>query len=365
MDSVKRIILFLVLVTVSVFLSAQQGEKAGTIIYAEGEIFTISRGDKFIEYDLYYDTVIGITLEEGDYVSTERGTFLEIQLTGSPNVLKISENTSFSITESERRKGNTFSIAYGRLRAKVGKLVGNEEFVIRSHSVVAGVRGTDFGYDVIVGQGEGSSGTSTTKVYCFEGEVEVKKIERVTPTEPEKEEEELVVETVVLKSDQMITQTTDEPEKPLEVAPIEEDVTDFWKQNDFEGQRIEPVVAESEEEAESEEPSVAEVPAEKETDMAGEEADEEEDDKAEPEEKEEPVEHKIFNRRDTLVKVGTGSLVGGLLFEGIGIGLYLAGDAIFPRAEPTVTRKAGVGCMIAGGVFLSGALVAYITALLE
>lgn len=362
----KRIILFLVLLTVSVFLSAQQGERAGTIIYAEGEIFTISRGDNFIEYDLYYDNVIGITLEEGDYVSTESGTFLEIQLSGSPNVLKISENTSFSITESERSRGNTFSIAYGRLRAKVGKLVSNEEFVIRSHSVVAGVRGTDFGYDVIVGQGEGSSGTSTTKVYCFEGEVEVKKIERITPTEPEKAEEELVIETVVLKSDQMITQTTEEPEKPLEVAPIAEEVTDFWEQNDFEGQIIEPVVNESEEEAESEEPPVAEVPAEKETDMAGEEADDEEEaEKAEPEEKEEPVEHKIFNRRDTLVKVGTGSLVGGLLFEGIGIGLYLAGDAIFPRAEPTVTRKAGVGCMIAGGVFLSGALVAYITALLE
>jgi hypothetical protein len=169
------LILFLVLI-LSTPLFAQDGgaesqDVFGVILYADGEEITIFRHGTLLTYDVLYDDIIGMPLLEGDLVQTENGTFVEVQLLPSRSTLKIAENTSFQINSIAQNGGGDFDLLYGRVRAKVAQLGATDPFQIRGRQAVAGVRGTDFGFDYVVERG--SFTNPVTQVYCFEGSVEV------------------------------------------------------------------------------------------------------------------------------------------------------------------------------------------------
>ena len=353
----KILIISLVLLCMSISpAAAQQGGAGGaTILYAQGNTFTLSRDSGVTEYDLYYDEVIGLELEVGDYLSTGSGTFLEIQLTGARNVLKISENTSFTLQQVESKGGGSVALTYGRVRAKVERLVGNESFSIRGPSVVAGVRGTDFGYDIIAGI-EGNFDQSMVRVYCFEGEVEVNKVKMVTPSLPEEdgpEATEEVVETIIIKANEMAFLPIETPENPLEITPNDEEVVTFWESNDFQGEPIEPV--------KEKEPG-GKGPAEEEQIAREQEPEAERAPDTVPEPGKEPKE--VFSKKETLFGVGTGVLIGGILVETAGLLTYFLGQDIFPGSDPYLMSDLGTGLMVGGGVLITGALITYLASLL-
>ena len=162
---------FFLIITVVLTVSAQERESYAFVIYADGYDMTIYRNDELLTYDVVRDNVIGMPLLPGDLIQTDAETFVELQVMPSRTVIKVAENTTFRIEEIGGTGGGSFDLAYGRLRARVDRITGNEEFRIRGRSAVAGVRGTDFGYDFVATR-EGSV-DAETQVYVFEGSVEV------------------------------------------------------------------------------------------------------------------------------------------------------------------------------------------------
>ncbi len=319
------------------------------VIYGEGYGFNLLREGEELYFDILYDDVIGFELHEGDYISTDEETFLEIQLTSSSNVLKISENTSFQITQVSGKGGGDFALTYGRVRAKVKRLIGDDEFSIGGPSAVAGVRGTDFGYDVIVMPDmEKNQIETVAQVYCFDGKVEV------TQAEKEDAEEEIVIE-----SNQMVTFSAEEDtelvKEDFEPRHIDEEINVFWDRYDFTGELIEYPPIEDETDA------VEKKPESKDEKIV--EKKEEKTPEVEPSEEKEEInfelEQKKAKARRNFFIAGTTVIGVGALTELTGILLYFFGADWF-NGDAQTYRQAGTVCMVAGGGIALGGLLTYI-----
>jgi hypothetical protein len=265
---VKSFIILLFVLFAAPALFAQE-EPRGVIIYASGTGFEHIRNGDTREYDLSVDVAEGVELRAGDYLNTYDGTFLEIQVYPSDNVLKVSENTSFKVNEVSPQGGGNFELNYGRVRARVKKLAGLEKFSLEGPSMVAGVRGTDFGYDIIYEKSESTERT-VASVYCFEGRVEVETREAATLSEAgedaaEAEEAEKRATTVIGPEEMVRLVERRRPAPPeegeagpgepgqeqVEYALIKESVSDtietYWNEYDFEGSLLERTKEEKEE----------------------------------------------------------------------------------------------------------------------
>ncbi len=219
----KTILFILFLVTVVQHLVAQNG--TAVIVYAEGDGFTLVREGETTFYEVDYDDILGMLLYTGDAVLTEEDTFLEIQVTSNASLIKIAENTTFAFDEIGQFGGGSLNVVYGRIRAKVNKLTNNDEFSVTGSGTVAGVRGTDFGYDLTFGEdlSAGESNEAITSVYCFEGSVQV---EQENP-------ETLEVKEILISADQMVVTSSVKQEAPLIVYDIEQEIDQFWDDNKF------------------------------------------------------------------------------------------------------------------------------------
>ncbi len=237
----KKIFIVL-LIILSPFFLAAQSQPACVIIYAEGEGFTVVSGNEEFYFDLYEEDVIGLELTRNDMVFTEEDTLLEIQIASSNNIIKVSENSSFLIDDFEEKGGGNFQLTYGKIRAKVEKLTGTQQFKIDGKSAVCGVRGTDFGYD-IVADPLGVEEDLITRIYCFEGSVEVEKKEEIAletvgeveeiPAEVAELEEIVEPAKIIISAEEMVSLSTREPEKELVSEKISEEITAYWGLHEF------------------------------------------------------------------------------------------------------------------------------------
>ena len=182
----KRLLLLVLWMAVPLVVWSQANNYA-FVIYAEGNDMSVYRNGELHSYDVVVDDVLGMPLLSGDLVQTDPGTYVEIQVMPARTVIKVAENTPFRIEALGGDGGGTFQMSYGRLRARVERIAGNERFEVRGHSAVAGVRGTDFGYDIIVERE--ALEELQTRVYCFEGSVEVSAVEPEPPAEPPAEQD--------------------------------------------------------------------------------------------------------------------------------------------------------------------------------
>ncbi|SIP89674.1 FecR family protein [Alkalispirochaeta americana] len=228
------------------------------VIYAEGYDVSIFRNGQLSSYDVLTDDVIGMPLLAGDLVQTDPDTFLEIQLVPSRTVVKVAENTTFEIERLGQEGGGGLAVSYGRLRARVERALRDDPFEVRGFSAVAGVRGTDFGFDTVVDRA--SPGELQTRVYTFSGSVEVR--DRPDPSMPADSAEPQVVQ---LGANEMVLVRTEVPEalalrdetdlRPLdpplgETAParpvrferreLEEEIQVFWQQQDYREEPLDP-----------------------------------------------------------------------------------------------------------------------------
>jgi len=213
------------------------------IVYAEGGGFTLVRDGQSSFYEVDFDEVLGMLLYKGDTILTEEDTFLEIQVTSNASLIKIAENTTFAFERIGTSGGGTLRVAYGRIRAKINKLTDDDQFEVMGSGTTAGVRGTDFGYDLTFGEklAEQETNEAITSVYCFEGAVLV--------IQEDKETKE--VKEVLIKADQMVVTSNQITEKRLVVYQIEQEIDQFWDENKFVYELIEdqeaPVLVQAEE----------------------------------------------------------------------------------------------------------------------
>lgn len=224
-----------------------------TVVYAEGSTFSVIRAGKSVSYAVDNPDVFGLPIERGDILQTSPRTYLEVTIHPVSASVQIAENTSFRCDADESGQNSKGELYYGRVRAKVGKLSGSSTYRISSPSMVAGVRGTDFGCDHIfvrpqVAGGEGTAEVASTavvnRVFCFEGSVLV-----VPVSDPG-------LKTVLVGGGEMIessaTTASADGSIPVELTktPVSTEVTEFWKGRQFRGPDVAALSAEAAAQAE-------------------------------------------------------------------------------------------------------------------
>lgn len=231
----KKYMLFILIFLTALQVYAQSD--SAYIIFIEGDGFSLIRNGEEKIYDLAYEELeneaYDLVLQKGDTISTADNTFIEIQLVPSENVIKISENTYFTIKDMTGNGAGTFEITYGSIRSKVAKLLDKDQFRILSQSVVAGVRGTDFGYDITFSAEPGNGSGALANIYCFDGSVEISELSYVDGTETKSNQ-------VMLGENNQISVDIFDPRKGMKeenVKEIDDTIIAFWKENDFSGKK--------------------------------------------------------------------------------------------------------------------------------
>src|SRR5690606_6505377 len=130
-----------------------------------------------------------------------------------------------------------------RVRAQVDRVSADDSFQIRGRTAVAGVRGTDFGFDYVVQQGNITD--PITQVYCFEGSVEVVSGTGTSPAPGVGAANLELPQPVLIAANQMVTlkeaqpAPVTDPETSAEVPPVEgialqtasvsREIDQYWK----------------------------------------------------------------------------------------------------------------------------------------
>ena len=319
----KNLYLLFVLIFIvsSIFAQSQSvsDQSSGLIIYAEGTGFDVIHEGEITFIDLTRgDDPFGIEFFKGDIVNTYDETFIEVQLTPSQNMVKISENTSFTVRETDSSGGGSFELNYGRVRAKVTKLFGAKKFQITSPSVIAGVRGTDFGCNVIAEKGSG--GVQISEVFCFEGSVAV----QLAATDmAAKESGEVIIKAGEMAREEKVKVGEGEP-SILTVKTITPEIKRYWNIHDFKGS---PRTMESS--VETPVPAVAGQIKDESTEM---------------------------QRRERFKKAAIWMGTAGLITEAAGVLIFFSGDIVPALQHYDTTPYAGAA-FISGGVWIGGSIL--------
>ena len=201
-----------------------QGRAAAIVEYSSGDDLIVIRDGR----RLPGQDAIGLELYQGDQVQTGKGVFVELRLSSGGSVIKLSENTTF-ILERLSDGQTSMQLVYGRVRAKVEKLTGTEAFSLRSSQAVAGVRGTDFGLDVVASRL--ATASMATNVYCFEGSVEVTAF--VKSDAQAAESLEAIPRAFVIAAGEMVRVEGSAGKAEATRGAVEQSIKDFWSANDY------------------------------------------------------------------------------------------------------------------------------------
>jgi hypothetical protein len=92
----------------------------------------------------------GMKLGVGWTVKTGKGDIAEVELTHNKTIIKISQNTTFTVKALGDTKANpnVLAVAAGKIRTVAGKATGNERYRVEGGAAVCGVSGTDFIFTV-------------------------------------------------------------------------------------------------------------------------------------------------------------------------------------------------------------------------
>jgi len=208
-------------------------QETAEIVFADGDLFSIITSEGSTQtFEPLYDDVLGETLHVGDTILTENNTWLELRLNNSGSLIKISENTTFKIESLTEGGGGALQVVYGRIRAKANKLANNQELWVTGYDTVAGIRGTDFGYELFFDPNQNDSERITT-VYCFEGTVEVSQQKQDPGDVGENEKRIEMKEPVLLQVGELVNTINGFPDDPLIKETIPGSLSDYWQEHDF------------------------------------------------------------------------------------------------------------------------------------
>src|SRR6056297_135432 len=149
----KRIITLLIvsMLCMPVLLFAQDADPSATLAYYEDDTQIEILDSARVPVAVYF----GMELQPGDTVRTN-ATIAELQLEPNGSIVKLSQNTVFTIDELQKDENSTnkFSMAAGKMRAIAARAGIGNRYQVSTPSAVCGVRGTDFGIIAIPGQEE-------------------------------------------------------------------------------------------------------------------------------------------------------------------------------------------------------------------
>jgi hypothetical protein len=151
------------LLTLSLFLHSDCKSKPNPTSESILVITSKSGQVSFLRGDMELPGEIGSLLIPGDKISTESSSFVDLELPGGA-LLRIKPESEVSITSLLSAEGLQveFQLNRGKIHSKIkNKLKPKESFRIKTPTMVAGVRGTDFSV----------SGEESGKVMVLEGSV--------------------------------------------------------------------------------------------------------------------------------------------------------------------------------------------------
>jgi hypothetical protein len=92
----------------------------------------------------------GMELKPGWTIKTGKGDVAEVKLTHNGTIIKISQNTTFTVKAlgDTKDKPNVLKVAAGKIRTVAGKATGDQRYRVEGGAAVCGVSGTDFVYEV-------------------------------------------------------------------------------------------------------------------------------------------------------------------------------------------------------------------------
>lgn len=207
--------------------AAAAGPAAAVVEFSSGDDIVVIRDAK----RLAFSDPIGLELRQGDQVQTGKGVFIELRLASGGSVIKLAENTTFVLERAS--DGQTAArLVYGRLRAKVERLTGSDTFSIASAQAVAGVRGTDFGMDVVAGRASARAAAATvTTAYCFEGAIEVTAYVRSDAQAAESLE--AIPRVFTVAAGEMLRVEGNDERTEARKRPLEKTIESYWDLNDY------------------------------------------------------------------------------------------------------------------------------------
>lgn len=205
-----------------------EGSVAAVIEYTSGDdVVVIRAGKRAVMQD-----PIGFELLQGDQIITGKDVFLELRIrsrSSSGNaIIKLAENTTF-VLDAMSEGQTALRLVYGRVRAKVDRLTGGDTFSLRSSSVIAGVRGTDFGLDVLASKSAMSINASDA--YCFDGTITVRTLG--SPKVQSGESLEAVSQSFTLHTGEMLKVEQLQETTSAVKTGIDEEIRQFWVKNDY------------------------------------------------------------------------------------------------------------------------------------
>jgi hypothetical protein len=138
----RKILSVLFLLVFTLALSAQPAVILEYYDNFSGDLRIMVDGEEMFPEDLE-----GEELPPGSTLVTESGDYAELRLEPAGTIIRISENTNFTIQGLQGRddgRENVFAIAHGKFRAVVAKGRG-DRYRFQGPTAVCGVRGTDMG----------------------------------------------------------------------------------------------------------------------------------------------------------------------------------------------------------------------------
>lgn len=144
---------------ISGFVSSQQDSmgKINFILGDKGDVNILHANQKkWIDAELYKNVF------NGDQLKTKAESRCELKL-NDQSLIRIGENTSFTLTEDNLDNKFNSEIKKGRLWANIKKLNKKSKFELRTPTAVCSIRGTIYRVDA----------DSSTKILVYEGAVDV------------------------------------------------------------------------------------------------------------------------------------------------------------------------------------------------
>ena len=216
-------------------------EVRALIIRVEGQGFSLVRDGKLQYFDFTTASPIGFEFFAEDIINVDANTFLEIKISPSNILIRVSESTSIKLAHFDKAGSGGMDMIYGRVRVKTDKDSTTESFKVDGLRTASGSEGADFGSDLIYNTETGM----VNQIYCLDGTVEITKDDSSAGDDES--------QTVSLNSLEMVTIPGDNQEEVVQKKQLASDVISYWQDNDFETEiSEETVLAQAEEEVEEE-----------------------------------------------------------------------------------------------------------------
>ncbi|MBN1798364.1 MAG: hypothetical protein JW822_07290 [Spirochaetales bacterium] len=243
----KKIYMLLLLLGMVVSIWAQEGNTVVLINRAVGPGFTINRGGTEEYIKVGDSSTRAYTLEQGDIVNVDNGTFLELVCLPSNATLYVAELSSFSVIKLGADGAVQIALYYGRIRASVQAGGSKNALEVVGPEASALTDSSDFGYDFVYS----SDGKLLNQIYCIQGKVTV--AERLV--DESKKQDRVKTD---IKAKEMVAITGFFASGQYVKKFFEEDILQYWKENNIEArlkklaavdtEKREPVVEKAREE---------------------------------------------------------------------------------------------------------------------